>query len=160
VRRGQRSVYISLVNESGYDLSFSVVTSDWQRMYVSGNRGKTEKPENASAMVEACSIIYRNLHPDYGFGLVSIDTQPLDPPGEGDYSVNTLHDYNFFSPRLANKLSTIKLNMTPSYRSVAFGDGGFLLEMSAKPLAKSKKDAPMYEATASILGIPKYQQGC
>jgi hypothetical protein len=160
LRRGQRSVYVALVNDKGYELSFSVVMSDWRRLYVSGNRAQTSKPENAHAMVEASSILYRTLQPDYGFGLVSMDMQPLDPPGEGDFSVKTLHDFNFFSPRLVNKIGASMLNMIPSHRSVAFGDGGFLIEMSSNPLAKSKNDAASYEASATILRIPKFQQGC
>ncbi len=160
LRQGQRSVYVALVNESGYEVSFSVVTSEWRRLYVSANRGQTDKPENARALAEACSSLYRTLHPDYGYGLVSMDTQPLDPVGEGDFGLKTLHDYNFLSARLVNKIGPIKLNTVPSYRSVSFADGGMQLEMSANPLAKSKNDAASYEAAAIILGIPKFQQGC
>jgi hypothetical protein len=160
LKRGQRSVYTTLVNPAGYELSFSVVLSDWRRLYVSANRGQTSKPESMGAMVKAGEILYKTLHPDYGFGLVSIDTQPLAPPGAGDYGLNTLHDLNFLSPRLVQKIGAGNLKAVPTYRTTPLDDGGLLLEMSADPLAKRKNDAVSYEAAAMILGIPKWQQGC
>lgn len=160
LRRGQRSVYTTLVTPAGYELSFSVVLADWRRMYVSANRGQMEKPANAATMVEANKVLYNTLKPDYGFGLVSIDIQPLDPPGEGDFKPARLHDYNFLSPRLVNTIGAGNLKSVPTYRTTPFEDGGMLLELSANPLAKNKNEAATYQATAMILGIPKWQQGC
>jgi hypothetical protein len=160
VRQGQRSVYVAMDHAGGYSLSFSVITSNWRRLYVTANRGQSEKAENVRTLVSACETFYKTLAPDYGFGFVSMDTNPLPPPGEGDYGIDTLYDFNFLSPRLVSKLGTANLNNAPSFRTVPFEDYGLLLDMSPNPLMDRKKSTAMYQAAAAVLGIPKFQQGC
>jgi hypothetical protein len=160
VRQGQRGVFVALENEQGYGLSFSIITNNWRRLYVTANRAQTEKAENVRALVSACEAFYKALSPDYGFGLVAMDMNPLEPTGEGDYGITTVYDFNFYSPRLIHKIGLANLKAVPSQRTVSFDDGGLLVEMSPNPLSDRKPFTPMYEAAKIALGVPKFQQGC
>lgn len=160
LRRGQRSVWAALQNTTGYGLTVSLVTNNWRRLYLSADRTSSAKPANLRTLIAAGEILYNALHPDYGFGLVALDTQALNPPGEGDYLPSTLHDYNFFSPRLVNKLSIEKLTSLTAARHQTFEDGGCLLEISTNPLGDRKPYTTNYQAAASLLGLSGYQQGC
>jgi hypothetical protein len=111
-------------------------------------------------MVEACSIFRDSLAADYGFGFVSMDTDPLPPTGEGDYGLTTLYDYNFLSPRLIDKLGRDKIAALPVYKTRTFADGGMLLEMARNPMVDKKNTIASYQAAAMILGLPKFQQVC
>jgi len=160
VRHGQRSVYVALDHTSGYSLSFSVIMSNWRRLYVTANRGQSEKAEHVRTLLSACETLYQTLAPDYGFGFVSMDIAPLDPPGEGDYGITTVYDFNFLSPRLVKKIGLANLKAVTSHRTLPFEDGGLLLQMSPNPLTDRKPFTPMYQAAAAILGVSKFQQGC
>lgn len=159
LRRGQRSVWTALEHNNGYGLSVSVVTSNWRRLYISADRGATEKPRGTQTLLRACETLYNALHPDYGYGLVSLDIQPLDPPGEGDYGITTIYDYNFFSPRLVGKLNPAQINAVAAEHTTRLDDGGVLLEMSPDPLGDKKAYRERYETAAKILGAKKFQQG-
>lgn len=160
VRQGQRSAYVPLANSSGYSLSFSVITNNWRRLYITANRAQTEKAENVRALVAVSEAFYKNLKPDYGFGLVAMDMNPLEPTGEGDYGITTVYDFNFYSPRLVQKIGLANLKSVPSQRTVPFDDGGLLLQMSPNPLVDKKPFTPMYEAAKIVLGVSRFQQGC
>jgi hypothetical protein len=160
LRRGQRSVWAAMQNPAGYTLTVSLVTNNWRRMYLSAERAPSAKPANLRALVEAGEIFYNALQPDYGFGLVALDTQALNPPGEGDYLPTTLHDFNFFSPRLVSKLGADKLAAVAASRTQAFADGGCLLELAPNPLEDRKPYTAAYQAAAAHLGLSGYQQGC
>jgi len=160
VRLGQRGVYVALEDARRYSLSFSIITNNWRRLYVTVNRDQSDKAENVRVLVSACELFYKTLTPDYGFGFVSMDITPLDPPGNGDYGITTVYDFNFFSPRLVNKIGLETLKSIPTHRTVQFEDGGVLLEMSPNPLGERKPFTPMYQEAAVILGVSRYQQGC
>lgn len=151
LRHGQRSVWTALEHTNGYGLSVSVVTSNWRRLYVSADRGATEKPGGAQLLVQAGETLYNALHPDYGYGLVSLDVEPLEPPGTGDYGISKVYDYNFFSPRLVAKLGAERLDMLETARTVPLADGGQLLEISPEPLKDKKTYKARYEAAAKAL---------
>jgi len=159
VRAAKRSPYIALTDTRGYEITFSVVTSNWRRAYFAANRGQVTQ-KGADALLEACTFFRTVLVADYGFGLVSLDMQPLDPPGEGDYNITTLFDYNFLSPRLIAKLGSDKVESLPLSRLTYFPDGGLLAGLSNNPLVDKKANVAAYQAAAMILGLPKFQQGC
>jgi hypothetical protein len=159
VRSAKRSAYITLTNDKGYEVTFSVVTSEWRRGYFSANRGQVTQ-KGADSLLEACTFFRTVLAADYGFGLVSLDTQLLDSPGEGDYGINTLYDYNFLSPRLVEKLGRSKFASLPLSNYFQFDDGGVLAGLSHNPLADKKATVASYQAAAAILGLPNFQQGC
>jgi hypothetical protein len=159
LRSAKRSAYIALANSQGYEVTFSVVTSNWRRGYFAANRGQVTQ-KGADSLVEACSF-FRNVMPvDYGYGLVSLDTQSLPPPGEGDYKPTTLYDYNFFSPRLVNKFGASTLKSLPLTGLQTFDDGGMLLKLSHNPLVDKKASVASYQAASMMLGLPNFQQGC
>lgn len=159
LRRGQRSVWAALENRSGFGFSVSVVTSNWRRLYISADRSATGRPGGAQTLIKACETLYNALHPDYGYGLISLDTQPLDPPDEGDFDITSLYDYNFFSPRLVEKLKREQINAVTANRTVKFDDGGLLLEMSPDPLGNKQAYRDHYATGAKILGAKQFQQG-
>lgn len=159
VKRGQRSVYLALSDEDNYEVTFSVVTNNWRRGYFAANRGQVTQ-RGPDALLEACLFFRTELAADYGFGLVALDTQALEAPGEGDYGLTTLYDFNYFSPRLIDKIGAGKLNSIPSQRTLHFPDGGLFVGMVANPLTDKKNTAASYQAASMILGLPKFQQGC
>lgn len=159
VKQAKRSAYVALTDSQGYEVTFSVVTNNWRRAYFTANRGQVTQ-QGPDSMLEACSIFRDSLAADYGFGFVSLDTDPLPPTGEGDYGLTTLYDYNFLSPRLIEKVGRDKLASLPVYKVRDFADGGMLLAMARNPLVDKKNTAAAYQAAAMILGLPKFQQGC
>lgn len=159
VKQAKRSAYVALSDSSGYEITFSVVTNNWRRGYFTANRGQVTQ-KGPDSMIEACSIFRDTLAADYGFGFVSMDTDPLPPTGEGEYSLTTLYDYNFLSPRLLDKLGRDKIVSLPLYKTRVFADGGMLLEMARNPMVDKKASVASYQAAAMILGLPKFQQGC
>ena len=159
VRSAKRSAYIALADSRGYEVTFSVVTSNWRRAYFAANRGQVTQ-KGTDSLLEACTFFRNALPADYGYGLVSLDTQSLEAPGEGDYNLTTLYDYNFLSPRLVDKFTAAKLASLPLAGHQYFPDGGMLLEMSRNPLVDKKVSVASYQAAAMILGLPKFQQGC
>lgn len=157
--RGGRSIYLAYdPAPAAYGITLSVVTNQWRRLYVGAYRGGMQSTEYGQKLVAAGEAVYETLAPDYGYGLISLDTQLLDPPGEGDFIPKMVHDYSFFSPRLVKKFAA--LSAVPTTRSVDFNDGGTLLELSSAPLARIKTETANYLAATAILGIPKFQQGC
>lgn len=160
LRKGQRSVWVNFENDEHYALTLSVITNNWRRLYLSADRSASGQPGKIRGLVEAGKIIFNTLKPDYGYGLVSLDTQLLDPPGEGDYSISTIYDYNFFSPRLVQKLGADKLDSIMTLSAHSLEGGAMLLEFSPSPLGDRKPYTPAYEAAAEILGVSKIQQGC
>jgi hypothetical protein len=159
VRQSKRSAYVALTNDMGYEITFSVVTNNWRRAYFTANRGQVTQ-KGPDSMLEVCTFFRTSFAADYGFGFVAMDTDPLPPTGEGDYSITTLYDYNFLSPRLIEKLGRDKLASIPAYKVSNFADGGMLLGMARNPLVDKKNSVPAYQAAAAILGLPKFQQGC
>jgi hypothetical protein len=159
VKQSKRSAYVALTDSQGYEITFSVVTNNWQRAYFTANRGQVTQ-KGPEALIEACCFFRNELAADYGFGFVSMDTDPLPPTGEGDYGLTTLYDYNFLSPRLIAKLGQDKLASVPYESLLYFADGGLFFGMARNPLVDKKNSAPAYQAAAAILGLPKFQQGC
>lgn len=158
LKQGQRSVFVNFDNIYNYGLTVSVITNQWRRLYVAAYRGGMQNVEYRKAFLTAAESVYNSLAPDYGYGLISLDTQYLDAPAEGDYRPKTVHDYNFFSPRLVGKFSS--LSAVPAVRTLPFSDGGMLVELSPDPLGDRKTYAANYMAASGILGIPAIQQGC
>jgi hypothetical protein len=160
IRKGQRSVWVNLEDDSRFALTVSLITNNWRRLYLSVDRTATAKPQHTGKLVRAGEAIYNTLKPDYGYGLVSLDTQYLDPPGDGDYTISTVYDYNFYSPRLVARLGEANVKAVTASRSVVFADAGILVELSPNPLGDRKPYTANYQAAAGILGAAKYQQGC
>jgi hypothetical protein len=160
LRKGQRSMWVSLEDAASFGITLSVITNNWRRLYLSFDRAASEKLQHVGKLAQAGEVVYQILKPDYGYGLVSLDTQLLYPPGEGDYGITTIYDYNFFSPRLLNKLGRDKINAVPANRKASFDDGGVLLQLTPDPLGSRKPYTANYEAAVAALGAAKYQQGC
>jgi len=159
LKKGGRSVYVNFsADPDSYGLTVSVITNQWRRLYLSAYRAGMQNADYRKTLLTAAESIYETLAPDYGYGLISLDTQYLEPPAEGDYRPKTVHDYNFFSPRLTAKFSS--LSAVPAVRLVPFSDGGTLLELSPDPLGDRKAYAANYIAASGILSIPNVQQGC
>jgi hypothetical protein len=159
LRSAKRSAYIALANSQGYEVTFSVVTSNWRRAYFAANRAHVTQ-KGVDSLLEVCTFFYNTLPADYGYGMVSLDTQSLPPPGEGDFKPTTLYDYNFFSPRLVNKFSVETLKSLPLTGLETFDDGGMLVKLSHNPLVDKKATVASYQAAAMMLGLSNFQQGC
>ncbi len=160
IRKGQRSAWVNFENDEHYALTLSVITNNWQRLYLSADRSASGQLGKIQGLVKAGEIIFNALKPNYGYGLISLDTQLLDPPGEGDWGITTVYDYNFFSPRLVQKLGTEPLQSIMTHGTKTLADGAMLLEFSPNPLGDRKPYKAAYEAAAEILGVSKIQQGC
>lgn len=160
LRRSRAAVNVTAVNDQGFDLTFSILTTHWNRLYIAAERSRMHSAENIRAMVSAGEVLYEILHPDYGFGLVAMDSQPIPPPGSGDYSISTLYDFNFLSPRLVTRLGQDRVKSVTASRTHEFSDGGVLLQMSPNPLVEKKTNTAIYEAGMAALGVSRLQQGC
>lgn len=160
LRQGQRAVNVGVVNTARVSLTFSIITSTWRRLYVAAERSAMMKADAVEAMLMAGRVLYETLQPDYGFGFVAMDTQPIPAPATGDYGINTLYDYNFLSPRLVAKVGETSLQQVEVYRRTTFDDGGILLELSPNPLVDKKASEAQYRAASQALSVPRFQQGC
>jgi hypothetical protein len=160
IRWGQRAVNLAVINEQMLELTFSIVTNNWRRLYVAAERNMLSNPVHVEALLSVDAILYETLHPDYGFGLVAMDSQPLPSPGEGDYAVTTLYDFNFYSPRLVQRLGETALKSVAAWRIGSFADGGFFLGIVPNPLADKKSQEAAYKAAIATLGLAQYQQAC
>src|SRR5512138_2466152 len=87
VRKGQRSVWVNFEDEERFALTVSLISKDWRRLYLSVDRAASAKPQHLGKLVKAGEAIYTALKPDYGYGLISLDTQMLDAPGQGDSGI-------------------------------------------------------------------------
>jgi len=159
LRKGQRSVWVVLEDASHFAVTLSIVSSNWRRLYLSFDRAASAKPQHMGKLVQAGEVVFQALKPDYGYGLVSLDTQMLDAPGEGDYGISTVYDYNFYSPRLVAKLGEATLKVVSSTRTEVFSDGGMLLQLTPNPLGDRKPYTAQYQTAAEKLGAAKFQQG-
>jgi hypothetical protein len=158
VARGGRSIWAALENANGLSLTFSIIGSNWQRLYVSVARADMGKPGVLRTFLDACEALCTALQPDYGYGLVALDVQPLPPPFEPDAGVKALYDYNFFGPKLAARLGQERVLKAPAHRTAALPDGGALLEAVDNPLANRKANTPKYQEIARALGLDKVEQ--
>lgn len=158
LRQGSRSAYLAF--HGAFDLTLSVVLNQPRRLYLSTNRPVALKAEGARAFVDAAQVLWDAVQPDYGFGLISLDTQLLDPPGVGDYRLKTVFDYNFLSARLVTRIGMNTLKAVPGARVAALAGNGALLEVSPHPLGDRKPYTPTYQTAAALLGAATFQQGC
>jgi hypothetical protein len=158
VARGGRAVWIALENAKGLNLTFSIIGNNWRRLYLSIARADAGKPSVLRTFLDACEALYAALQPDYGYGLVALDVQPLPPPFEPDAGVKALYDYNFFGPKLAARLGQERVLSAPAQRTAALPDGGALLEVVDNPLANRKANTPKYQEIAHALGLDKIEQ--
>jgi hypothetical protein len=158
LRRGTRSAYLAF--KGGLDLTLSVVLNQPRRLYCATPRPMALKPEGARAFVDAAQTLWNALLPDFGFGLISLDTQMLEAPAVGDYRIKTVYDYNFLSERLLKPLGSQTLKAVPGARVAALAGGGALLEVVPHPLGDRKPTLPTYQTAAALLGAASFQQGC
>jgi hypothetical protein len=158
VSGAKRSAAITFENAIHYGVTFSVVTSDWRRLYIGAMRQETAQPDNLRALIQTGEMVYKVLKPDYGYGLISLDIEPLNPPGEGDYAITTVYDYNFYGPRLAHQLGLKRLLTVPAWRRYEFDDGGLLIEMTPNPFADRHAYTIKYQQAAQALDVTQYQQ--
>lgn len=116
---------------------------------------RREHAPNARAFVSVIELIYRTLHPAYGYGLFSYDVHTPNPPGA---RVQAIWDYNVFGPALVDQIGREKLGYLPVWRVVNFDDGGLLLELSPNPIAEAQAYMQFYRHAAQMLGLV-YHQG-
>jgi hypothetical protein len=116
------------------------------------------KPGVLRTFLDASEALYNALQPDYGYGLVALDVQPLPPPFEPEAGVKALYDYNFFGPKLAARLGQARVLNAPAQRTAALPDGGALLEAVDNPLQNRKANTPKYQEIARALGLDKVEQ--
>jgi hypothetical protein len=160
VQRGVRNTYLSLENVHNLRLTFGIYGAHWQRWYVLVYDSAVASPgsdNNLRTLVEACECVYNMLHPAYGYGLIALENYMVSAPGESELAA--LYDYNFFSPRLVEKLGRENVLSAPTWKTTTFDDGGMLLEMSLHPLLDRKTTKPNYQRAAEILGMEKFFQG-
>jgi hypothetical protein len=114
--------------------------------------------EHVRSLVKTCELVYTTLQPDYGFGLISLESQLV--PAPGDDVLSALYDYNFLSPRLVEQLGgRDRVLSVPAWRTHEFDGGGLLLEMSLHPILDRKTYTPNYRQAAQMLGMSRYYQG-
>ena len=88
-------------------------------------------------LVSFCSNAYIALAPDYGYGITSPESQPIESSDLKLLPTN-IYDFNFFGPDLVSRLSAKKLLSCPTWRTNTFDDGGILLELSADPIEQAE----------------------
>jgi hypothetical protein len=161
VRTRPKNAWLAFENPNGLTITFGVYPNEWRRWYAMVYGGVISTPnshDHLRSLVRACERVYTTLQPDYGYGLISLESQPVSVPGENELSA--LYDYNFLSPRLVAKLGgRDKLLSVPAWRSVEFDDGGLLLAMSPHPIVERKASLANYVQAAQMLGMSKYHQG-
>jgi hypothetical protein len=161
VRMRPKNAWLAFENPSGLTITFGVYPNEWRRWYAMVYGGAISTPnsyEHMRALVNACELIYTTMQPDYGYGLISLESQLVSAPGEDELSA--LYDYNFLSPRLVEQLGgKAKVMGVPASRTVEFDDGGVLLEISPHPILERKASTPNYVQAAQALGMGKYIQG-
>ncbi len=161
VRMRPKNAYLAFENASGLTLTFGVYPGEWRRWYSMVYGGVISTPsshDHIRSLVRASELAYTTLHPDYGYGLLSLDSQLVGAPGTNE--LDAIYDYNFLSPRLVEKLGgKDRLLSVPAWRTQAFDDGGLLLEMSPHPILERKACSAAYLQAAQMLGIGRYVQG-
>jgi len=161
VRMRPKNAWLAFENANGLTITFGVYPGEWRRWYAMVYSGAISVPnsyDRVRSLVKACELFYTTLRPDYGFGLISLETQLVSAPGENELSA--LYDYNFLSPRLVEKLGgKEKVLSVPAAGKVEFEDGGVLLAMSAHPIIERKASTENYAKASQILGLGKYYQG-
>jgi hypothetical protein len=161
VRMRPKNAYLAFENAGGLTITFGVYPNEWRRWYAMVYGGVISTPTShvhIRSLVKASELVYTTMKPDYGYGLIALETQLVSGPGEDELAA--LYDYNFLSPRLVEKLGgKAKAISAPAARTVEFDDGGLLLEMSAHPITERKAATANYIEAAQRLGIGKYIQG-
>lgn len=164
IARGHYGASIGLWNSKEFALSVGVNFAHYRQLDVMVNSGNISdlmpsNYENVRLLVQVCESVYSVLHPEYGFGLISPNIHPINEPDKGDVTIQAIYDYNFFGPRLMQKLGREKVLSIPTWRTLQFDDGGVLLEMSPNPIADWKPYTSNYQKAAEILGVEKFYQG-
>jgi len=161
VSRARGTAWVSFESSQGMGITFGVYGSEWRRAYLSLGRvaigsATPAAAENLRAFVAASELFYQMLQPDYGYGLISLDSHTLPPL---DSAVEAVYDYNFLSPALVDRFGRERLLSIFSVHTAIYDDGGLMLAMSPNPMVERKQNRPNYEQTARILGLEKIVQG-
>jgi hypothetical protein len=85
LQRGARNAWLRFENGSRLSLTFGFYGGDWCRWYVMVYDAAIDAPykqDNVRSLVKSCEIVYRALQPDYGYGLVALESRLLGVPGE------------------------------------------------------------------------------
>jgi hypothetical protein len=161
LRMRPKNAWLAFDNAAGLTITFGVYPGEWRRWYAMVYGGVISAPtshEHVRSLVKTCELAYTTLQPDYGFGLISLESQLVPTPGENVLSA--LYDYNFLSPRLVEQLGwRERVLSVPAWRTLEFDDGGILLEMSPHPIVERKTYTSNYQQAAQMLGLSGYHQG-
>ncbi len=161
--QGGPPAYVFLFNSEGLELSLGIFWENFKQMFIEIDNGYISdllpfNYESVRSFVQVCELVYQVLQPDYGFGLVSPSIHGISD-SKADISIEAIYDYNFFGPRLVEKLGRERVLSVPTWRTVQYDDGGVFLEMSPSPIADWKPYTSNYRRAAEILGVDKYYQG-
>jgi hypothetical protein len=161
VRMRPKNAYLGFENTNGLTVTFGVYPGEWRRWYAMVYGGSISTPDSEKhirSLVTTGELIYTTLHPEYGYGLISLENQLVGAPGTNE--LDAIYDYNFLSPRFVEKLGgKEKLLTVPAARSLEFEDGGLLLEMSPHPILERKTFTVNYIQASQALGVGRYVQG-
>jgi hypothetical protein len=164
IEQGRHGVSMNIIDPRGFSMPIGISFDNYRWLYVFIDGGAISDPhpsnyQNIKSMVRAAEIIYRATYPYYGFGLSSPNTFRHPGPDDRDANVDTVWDYNFFGPKLAETFGREVLLSVPTWRTLEFDDGGFLLEMARNPIVNWKEAVRNYESAVRILGLRTFHQG-
>jgi hypothetical protein len=151
--------WMEFENSSGFRLSFGFDPRQLKRLNLTVNKSSINRPAdepNAPELVRIATLIYKTLHPTYGYGLFSYD---LHMPAAPNAGIKAVWDYNFFGPALVETIGRGTVLALPAWRTTEFDDGGVLVEMSPSPVADWKPYTRNYKDAAAALGVSTFYQG-
>ena len=161
VRMRPKNAYLAFENANGLTITFGVYPGEWRRWYAMVYGGVISTPgseQHIRSLVKTGEMVYKTLHPEYGYGLISLENQLVGAPGTNE--LDAVYDYNFLSRRLVERLGgNDRVTAVPAWRTEAFDDGGLLVEMAAHPILERKARTANYLKAAQMLGIGRYVQG-
>lgn len=140
------------------ELAVNVILNPAERyMVLMANHNFFPMHNNVSEFLHLCQVLYDQVHPIYGYGILAAFVQP-DIPSADAQQIDTLYNHNFLGPALVQAYGRPRLRMINAEAISDLADGGMLLVMEANPYQRLTNDVTAYATAIKLLQIPRFVQ--
>jgi hypothetical protein len=150
--------------EAGLGLDFE---HQYRKLLVTTNYGDLNETnplakDRMRSLINLCEIVYTSLFPEYGYGLTTPNSVPLNEYLDLNPHIYAIYDYNFIGEKMIKTFTRDKISVIPTWRRLEFLDGGLLLEMKPFPFNWEQEFSEYkqnYEIAAQVFGVEEYRIG-
>ena len=140
------------------ELTVNVILNPAERyMVLMANHNFFPMHNNVSDFLHLCQVLYDQVHPIYGYGILETFVQPAISSADAQ-QIDTLYNHNFLGPALVQAYGRQRLRTINAEAISDLADGGMLLVMEANPYQRLTDDITAYATAIKLLQIPRFVQ--